>query len=316
MKPKVLSIVGPTACGKTSLSVELALHFGGEIVSADAVSVYKGLDIGSAKPSVQERKGVPHHLIDCADITDESFTVSAFRMLARKAIDEIINRKKLPIVVGGSGLYLDAIFGSMSFSTPSDPSIRADLENEYDHDQNAFFEALRASDPVTASRLHPNDRKRVVRAMEVFRLTGQPFSSLNRDFETAQKEDETYRVIRIGLNTDRGVLYERINSRVDRMIADGLQAEAFSLFERGLTPDRYRAMQSIGYAQLYDVYQGKASLADAIEEIKLDTRHFAKRQITWFKRNPNTVWIDPLNVSMPEIIRQVTELLYGDSKTD
>ncbi len=316
MKPNVLCIVGPTASGKTALSVELALHFDGEIVSADAVSVYRRLDVGSAKPSEAERKGVPHFLLDCADITDESFTVSTFRQLARQTIDDILARKKLPIVVGGSGLYLDAIFGSMSFSTPSDPLIRADLEKAYNRDQNAFFESLRASDPVTALRLHPNDRKRVVRAMEVFRLTGQPFSSLNRDFESAQSEDETYRTIRIGLSTDRRILYERINSRVDRMIEYGLLSEAFSLFDIGLTPDRYRAMQSIGYSQLYDVYQGKTTLADAIEKIKLDTRHFAKRQITWFKRNPNTTWIDPLNVTVPEIIRQVTELLNGDSETD
>lgn len=308
-KPIVLCIVGPTACGKTTLSVEVARRLNGEIVSADAVAVYRGLDIGSAKPTKAERQGIEHHLIDCAEITDESFTVSSFRSLAREAIDRIVSKGKLPIVVGGSGLYLDSIFSDMRFSTPSDPSIRSAIEKEYDADQNSVFEALRASDPVTAARLHPNDKKRVVRALEVFRLTGTPFSELNRSFEAAQKENETYQTVRIGLNTDRNRLYERINVRVERMIADGLRDEAFALFEKGLTPDRYRAMQSIGYAQLYDAYLGICSFDEAVDRIKLDTRHFAKRQITWFKRNADTVWFDPFELTMQEIISKITELL-------
>ena len=307
--PTVLCIVGPTACGKTALSVDLARKLNGEIVSADAVAVYRGLDIGSAKPTGPERQGIPHHLIDCVDITDESFTVSTFRSAARSAIDGIAARGKLPIVVGGSGLYLDSIFADMRFSAPSDPSVRTSIEKEYDEDPNAVFEALRAADAVTASRIHPNDRKRVVRAVEVFRVTGKPFSELNAAFETAQAEDETYRTIRIGLNTDRKRLYERINARVDRMFSDGLIEEAFALFERGLTPDRYRAMQSIGYAQLYEAYLGNCSVEEAKEQIKLDTRHFAKRQITWFKRNPNTIWFDPFETDMSEIIQQITEMV-------
>lgn len=306
----VLCIVGPTACGKTALSVAIAQAFSGEIVSADAVAVYRGLDIGSAKPSKEERQGIPHFMIDCADITDDSFTVSAFREKAREAIEAILSRGDLPVIVGGSGLYLDAIFADMNFSAPSDPEIRAAIEKEYDRDQNAVFEALRAADAQTANRLHPNDKKRVVRALEVYRITDKPFSEINRAFEKAQQNDGTYRTIRIGLNTDRRILYDRIDRRVDRMMEQGLPEEAYSLFDRGFTPDRYRAMQSIGYAQLYEAYCGRCTEAEAVDRIKLDTRHFAKRQITWFKRNRDTVWFDPMQVSMPQIIEKVTELLH------
>lgn len=308
-RPNVLCIVGPTACGKTALSVALAKKVGGEIVSADAVAVYRGLDIGSAKPTEAEREGVPHHLIDCVDVTDDSFTVSSFRALAREAIDDILRRKKLPIVVGGSGLYVDAVFSDMRFSTPSDSTIRAAIEKEYDACPEAVFAALRSADPVTAQRLHPNDKKRVVRALEVFRVSGQPFSVLNRDFSSVQQGDDTYRSIRIGLNTDRQKLYARINRRVDRMMADGLKEEAFSFFDRGLTPDNCRALQSIGYTQLFDVYTGSASLGAAIEQIKLDTRHFAKRQITWFKRDQSTVWFDPTEQPTEITVQNITETI-------
>lgn len=308
-RPNVLCIVGPTACGKTALSVALAKKLGGEIVSADAVAVYRGLDIGSAKPTEAEREGVPHHLIDCVDVMDDSFTVSSFRALAREAIDDILRRKKLPIVVGGSGLYVDAVFSDMRFSAPSDSTIRAAIEKEYDACPEAVFAALRSADPVTAQRLHPNDKKRVVRALEVFRVSGQPFSVLNRDFSSVQQGDDTYRSIRIGLNTDRQKLYARIDRRVDRMMADGLKEEAFSFFDCGLTPDNCRALQSIGYAQLFDVYTGSASLGAAVEQIKLDTRHFAKRQITWFKRDQSTVWFDPTEQPTEITVQNITETI-------
>lgn len=311
VRPKVLCVAGPTACGKTSLSVALAKRLSGEIVSADAVAVYRGMDIGSAKPSDQERQGVPHHMIDCVDVTDDSFTVSTFRRQARDAIDGILTRGKIPIVVGGSGLYLDSIFSDMRFSAPSDPAVRASVEKEYDDDPNALFESLRKEDAKTAERLHPNDKKRVVRAVEVLRITGKPFSALNRAFETAQRSDDTYEALRIGLNMDRSVLYDRIDRRVDQMVKQGLLQEAFSFFDRGLTPSNCRAMQSIGYAQLYNVYIGQEPLEHAIEQIKLDTRHYAKRQITWFKRNPDITWFDPMSLKTDELVLQIMEILYG-----
>lgn len=309
-RSKVLCIVGPTACGKTALSVALAKRLSGEIVSADAVAVYRGMDIGSAKPTKQERQGILHHMIDCVDVTDETFTVSVFRKQARNAIDDILAREKTPIVVGGSGLYLDSVFSDMRFSAPSDSDIRAAIEKEYDDDPKSLFESLRRVDPKTAERLHPNDKKRVVRALEVLRITGKPFSALNQAFESAQHSDDSYDVVRIGLNMDRSVLYERIDQRVDRMIEQGLQQEAFTFFDRGLTPDTCRAMQSIGYAQLYDVYTGRETLDRATERIKLDTRHFAKRQLTWFKRNTETKWFDPTKQTVDELVLQITELMY------
>lgn len=309
-KPVVLCIVGPTACGKTSLSVETALRLSGEIVSADAVAVYRGLDIGSAKPTPEERRSVPHHLIDCVDLSDQSFTVSTFRDMARDAIDGIVKRGKLPIVVGGSGLYVDSVFSDMRFSAPSDSDIRAVIEKEYDANPNAVYEALSASDPITAARLHPNDKKRIVRAVEVYRITGSPFSALNRDFESAQKDDQTYDTVRVGLNMDRKTLYERIDARVDRMAEDGLVSEAYDLFDQGYTLDRYRAMQSIGYAQLYEAYCGRCTIEEALQNVKTDTRHFAKRQLTWFKRNKDTVWLDALLQPQETMIQIITELLH------
>ena len=309
----VLCIVGPTASGKTALAVELASRCGGEIISADAVAVYPGLDIGSAKPTAEERRGIPHHLIDCAELTNNDFTVSTFRTMAREALDDIISRDRQPIVVGGSGLYLDAVFSDMQFSTPSDPAIRASIEKEYDHDPKTVFDTLREYDPVTASRLHPNDKKRVVRALEVYRITGKPFSDLNRSFASAQQGDDTYRTLRIGLNMDRSILYDRIDRRVDQMMKSGLREEAYSLFEQGLTPENFRALQSIGYAQLYDAYIGKCSLPEAIGQIKLDTRHFAKRQITWFKRDPNTTWFDVTKLSIDELAQKTMEILEWKS---
>lgn len=305
----VLCIVGPTGCGKTAVSIRLAELLDGEIVSADAVAVYRGLDIGSAKPTAEERRGIPHHLIDCTDLENDSFSVSEYRSLARTCIEEILSRGKLPIVVGGSGLYVDSVFSDMRFSTPSDPVIRAALEKEYDENANGVFDALRRVDPVSASRLHPNDKKRVVRAMEVFYISDKPFSALNDSFASAQKNDNTYRVVRVGLNMPRDVLYRRIERRVDRMIEDGLVREAFTLFQKGYTPDRVKAMQSIGYAQLYPVFTGNCSLSQGIESIKQDTRRFAKRQITWFKRNPETVWFDVSAVSDQELIDRITDLL-------
>lgn len=287
---RVVCIVGPTACHKTEASILLAKAIDGEIVSADSVAVYRGLDIGSAKPTIEERAGVPHHMIDVAEITDMDFTVARFREEARQSIDDILRRGKPPIVVGGSGLYSDAIFSDMRFSVPSDSTVRAALEDEYQWNPEAVFARLRAADPITAARLHPNDAKRVVRALEVFQISGQPFSAWNRDFESVQTQADGYQVIRFGLTMDRAALYERIDRRVDGMFDLGLQAEAFALFDRGLTPDRYPAMQSIGYAQLYEVCTGQCSLSEAREAIKRSTRHFAKRQLTWFRRNTKTKW--------------------------
>ncbi len=286
----VVCIIGPTACHKTEVSIALANRMNGEIVSADSVAVYRGLDIGSAKPTETERAAAVHHMIDVADVWDTDYSVSRFRSEARAAIDGICSRGKLPIVVGGSGLYSDAIFSEMRFSVPRKDDLRALLEKEYALDPEAFFARLKRVDAVTAARLHPNDAKRVVRAIEVYELTGKPFSEWNPSFLKAQEGEGTYRVFRIGLNMERNALYQRIEQRVDQMFKQGLIREAYALFDQGYTPDRYPAMQAIGYAQLFDAYRGICTTEEAKERIKLDTRHFAKRQLTWFRRNPTTIW--------------------------
>lgn len=288
-RPNVLCIVGPTACHKTEVSVLLAKAKGGEIVSADSVAVYRGLDIGSAKPTAQERNGIPHHLLDCVEPEDNGFSVAVFQQLGQAAIEDILSRGKLPIVVGGSGMYSDAIFADLSFSVPSDAVVRAGWERAYEEDAASVWLHLCRIDPRTADRLHPNDKKRVVRAIEVYELSGKPFSEWNRDFTEAQNGGGRFRVIRIGLDMDRALLYERIALRVRRMMEQGLKEEAFALFDRGLTP-AYPSMQSIGYAQLYEAYTGECTMEEAVQKIILDTRHFAKRQLTWFRRNPATKW--------------------------
>lgn len=288
-KPFVLCIIGPTACHKTEVSIQLAKQLNGEIVSADSVAVYRRLDIGSAKPTIEEQQAVPHHMIDVADITDTDYSVARFCQQARDAIESILSCGKLPIVVGGSGLYSDAIFSEMRFCAPSDPAIRSRLEKEYRTDADVLYDRLRRLDAVTAERLHRNDAKRIIRALEVYEVSGKPFSEWNEAFVKAQEEGERYRVFRCGLDMDRAKLYERINLRVDRMFENGLKQEAFSLFDEGLSP-RYPALQAIGYAQLYEAYRGAVTLEEAKEQIKLATRHFAKRQLTWFRRNKQTKW--------------------------
>lgn len=287
--PLVVCIVGPTACRKTEVSIHLAHKTDGEIISADSVAIYRELDIGSAKPSMVERNGIPHHMIDVADITDIHFTVATFRNLAHQAIDDVLMREKLPIVVGGSGLYMDSIFSNMNFSSPSNVEVRQRLESEYASSPTCVFERLKRIDPDTAARLHPNDAKRVVRALEVYEVSGKPFSALNQNFQSVQNNMKKYKVLRYGLNMDRSALYERINNRVDHMFKTGLKEEAFALFDKGYTP-AYPALQSIGYAQLYSVYQGLLSFEDAVNQIKQTTRRFAKRQLTWFHRDPETKW--------------------------
>lgn len=288
-KPTVLCLNGPTACHKTEISILLAKELNGEIISADSVAVYRGLDIGSAKPSIEERMQIRHHMIDIIDIDDTEFSVAVFRNLAIEAINSILNSGKLPIVVGGSGLYSDSIFAEMHFSAPSKPAIRTSIEEDYLKDPDAVFERLKACDPQTASKIHLNDAKRIIRALEVFEVSGKPFSEWNSEFRSVQESNEKFRVIRIGLDMDRKLLYSRIERRVDRMFEMGLVEEAFRIFDEGYTPI-YPALQSIGYAQLYSAYKGECTIEEAKAQIKLDTRHFAKRQLTWFRRNNNTIW--------------------------
>ena len=293
-RQRVVCIVGPTACHKTELSIELAKRTRGEIVSADSVQVYYHLDIGSAKPTMEERQGIPHHMIDCLPIDTVDVSVSMFRSMAMDAIDGIAFRGNTPIVVGGSGLYVNALTYPLGFAVPKNNEIRARVVAEYDQDPLKTYERLKACDSVSAQKLHPNDKKRIVRALEVYDCSGQPLSSYGADFLNSSGESPAVDPLMIGLTMDREQLYQRINLRVDRMMEQGLLAEARAIYDAPYDRD-LPALRSIGYQQLFAYFDGTCSLEEAVEKIKQDTRRFAKRQLTWFRRDERIAWYDATN---------------------
>jgi len=290
-RQRVVCIVGPTACHKTELSIELAKRTRGEIVSADSVQVYFDLDIGSAKPSIEERQGIPHHMIDCLPIDTVDVSVSMFRSMALEVIDGIASRGNTPIVVGGSGLYVNALTYPLGFAVPKNDEIRALVATEYDQAPLKAYERLNTVDPVSARKLHPNDKKRIVRALEVYDCSGQPLSGYGADFLNSAGDVAALDPLMIGLTMDREQLYQRINLRVDHMMAQGLLAEARAIYDADYQRD-LPALRSIGYQQLFAYFDGAYSLEEAIEKIKQDTRHFAKRQLTWFRRDERITWYD------------------------
>ena len=289
MKPLLL-ICGPTACHKSETALRLGERWGGEILSIDSVAVYRGMDIGSAKPNLSERQRVPHHLIDIVDPDDTSFSVAAFQQVADTALADLARRKVQPILVGGSGLYCDAVLEDMGYALPVDAALRKRLEAEYDADPQAFFTQMSMDDRPSGQKLHPNDKKRVVRAREVFLLSGRPFSSFNREYLAAQRHDR-YPAVRVGLAMPRKKLYDAIDRRVDRMMAEGLLDEVKGLQAKGYSR-QLPAMQAIGYAQLLAYLEREVPLEKAVEDIKRATRQFAKRQLTWFRRDERIRWFD------------------------
>ena len=276
----VIAVVGPTGSGKSDLGVELALRLGGEVINADALQFYRGMDIGTAKISPAERRGVPHHLLDIMEVTEEA-SVSAFQAQARRAVDEIRSRGRLPILVGGSGLYVRAALDVLEFPG-TDPRVRRELEDEL---AAVGLEAMRARlaavDPVSAERL--GDARRVVRALEVHRLTGRPFSSYMPRREYFQP------ALQIGLSVDRPVLHARLADRVQRMVDAGLPEEVRALDARGLRSGR-TASRALGYAQFLQVLDGEATVAEAAEQTVVATRQFARRQLTWFRADERIQW--------------------------
>ena len=288
---RIVCIVGPTACHKTECAIELAKRIDGEIVSADSVQVYFGMDIGSAKPSLEEREGIVHHLIDCVPIDSPEFSVSQYREMAKEAIAGIHSRGHVPIVVGGSGLYMNALTYPLGFAVPRNEEVRARLSAAYDENPQAAYQRLARVDPETAKRLHPNDKKRVLRALEVYDCSGKPLSSYGADFQNEAGEQTPFEPLLFGLNMDRAKLYERINLRVDRMMQQGLLEEARRIYDAKYAPD-LPALRSIGYQQLFAYFDGNCSLEQAVEQIKQDTRRFAKRQLTWFRRDLRIRWFD------------------------
>lgn len=280
-QPPVIAVVGPTGSGKSDLAVDLALELDGEVINADAMQFYRGMDIGTAKITEAERRGVPHHLLDILDVTEEA-SVSDFQRQARAAIAEIHGRGRRAILAGGSGLYVRAALDVLEFPG-TDPEIRARLERENDAAGTApLLEHLRNVDPVSAGRL--GDARRIIRALEVFELTGRPFSSFMPSREYVQP------AVQIGLAVDRDVLKERLADRVHRMVDQGLLAEVERLDAAGLRRGR-TAPRALGYAQFLKVLDGEADVAQAAEETIVATRQFARRQLTWFRADPRITWL-------------------------
>ena len=289
MPPKILVVSGPTASGKTALAVELALAHNGEVVSADSMQIYRRMDIGTAKPTRAEMRGVPHHMLDVAD-PEEDFSVARYVELAARCVDDILARGKLPIVAGGTGLYIDSLLSGRTFARfDPDSPLRRELEEELARRGGAaLLEELARVDPDTAARLHPNDGKRIVRALEVYRSTGTTLTEHNA---MTRSLPPRYDALTLTLAFQRREdMWDRIDRRVDRMMADGLAEEVRALLDSGV-PDRCTAMQAIGYKEMAAALRGDGDTARAAEEIKLRSRQYAKRQLTWFRRNPEARWI-------------------------
>ncbi len=282
---RLIAIVGPTAVGKTRLAIDLALRLDTEIISGDALQVYRGLDIGTAKPDTAERRGVIHHLIDILGPREE-FSVADFKPRAAALIAAINARGRIPILAGGTGLYVRSLLEDYRFNAaPGSEEIRRRLADLAERHGSAHLHSLlQAADPETAARLHPNDTRRVIRALESFEQSGEQVSR-------ARNDAPVYDSLVIGLTMERGKLYERINRRVDDMIAAGLVAEVAALLKSGVPPTA-RSLQAIGYKELADHLTGGADLAAAVANIKQATRNFAKRQYTWFRRMPYIHWVD------------------------
>ncbi|GAB6157512.1 tRNA (adenosine(37)-N6)-dimethylallyltransferase MiaA [Desulfotomaculum varum] len=308
LRPLVV-IVGPTAAGKTDVAIELSKLVRGEVISADSMLVYRGMDIGTAKPTLAERQGIPHHLIDIVD-PDQEFSVAMFQRAAEELIREITDRGNLPLLVGGTGLYVRSVIDHYDFTPATGNSeLREQLKQQAARVGNqAMHRQLAAVDPVTAQKLHPNDIRRVIRALEVYYQTGKPIS----EYQYVQKNNSPkYRCLMFGLTMDRQLLYQRIEQRVDLMLQKGLVEEVRQLMERY---DAWgTALQGLGYKEIIACLKGECTLAEAVELIKRNTRRFAKRQLTWFRADKRIHWLrleDYSNKS--ELAREIAKRIAGE----
>lgn len=299
MSNKIIVIVGPTAVGKTYVSVELAKKLNTEIISADSMQIYKGMDIGTAKVSNEEKQGIVHHMIDLIN-PDENYSVSDFKNDAENIIDNMLLSNNIPVIVGGSGLYVNSLIYDLDFGKAKSEDKLRDYYTYYyeEHGEDALYEKLKKIDPESAEKIHKNNVKRVIRALEVYDITGTKFSELNTDI---RKQSNKYECILVGLSMDRKILYERINQRVDKMIADGLVEEVRSLIDKGYDKNLV-SMQAIGYKEIIEYLEGNTTLEDAINILKRNTRRFAKRQYTWFLKDNNVKWFEIENTKEIDLI--------------
>lgn len=301
MKPVVLALVGPTGSGKTRTAIQLCKKLNAEIVSMDSMQIYRGMDIGTAKPTPEELAQAPHHMIDVAD-PDELFTVSMYREMAVKVIDDILSRGKVPLLVGGTGLYLQAISYEMSLGeNGADSDLRREL-NRIAEEPGGFMKLhnrLRLVDPQSAEKLHPNDIRRVIRALEIYETSGKAKSEQAGE----ERKEGPYRVLVYGLSLPREEMYARINRRVDDMVTLGLIEEVKALLEKGIEPRKEGgAMQAIGYKEIVSALRGEISMDQAISLIKQGSRRYAKRQWTWFRHDTRTKWYDWSEYRSPELL--------------
>ncbi len=307
MQPKLVVITGPTASGKTALGVALAQRLGGEVVSADSMQIYRGMDIGTAKPTPEEMEGVPHHMIDCVE-PGEDFSVGKYVQLADGCVQDILSRGKTAVIAGGTGLYVDSLIAGRTFAPVPQTGKREALEAQLRQEGGeAMLRKLRAVDPDAAARLHPADEKRIIRALEVYAETGRTITQHNLD---TQRIPPRYRPVWIGLDyLDRAVLYRRIDLRVDLMLQAGLLDEIRALLARGVSP-RTTAMQAIGYKECLGCLAGECTQDEAVAEIKLRSRQYAKRQLTWLRRNKDIHWFYRKNSrDLPAALQFSTEIL-------
>ncbi|MGG2091212.1 tRNA (adenosine(37)-N6)-dimethylallyltransferase MiaA [Bacillus sp. S13(2024)] len=302
-RDKVIVIIGPTAVGKTKLSIELAKALNGEIISGDSMQIYRNMDIGTAKVTEEEMDGIPHYMIDIKN-PEDSFSVAEFQELVRGHIADITKRGKLPIIVGGTGLYIQSVLYDYQFSDePGDPVYRKQLEQQAEeYGVEYVHRKLEEVDSISAKRIHPNNVRRVIRALEIFHTTGQTMSD-----QLEQQENELlYDVALIGLTMDRGLLYSRINLRVDIMMEQGLLAEVEYLYGDGVRD--CQSIQAIGYKELYEYFEGKTSLEEAVTALKTNSRRYAKRQLTWFRNKMDVNWFD---VTSGEKTIEILEYIEG-----
>ena len=291
-KPKIIAVVGPTASGKTALSVALAKALGGEVLSCDSMQIYRDMDIGTAKPTVEEQEGVPHHLLDIA-AADEPFSCAEYAAMAKAKVNEVLARGKLPIFCGGTGLYLDGVLrgGNSYEKTETDPVYRAELERmAAEQGVEAVHAMLAAVDPEAAEATHMNNVKRVIRALEIYHTTGMTKTELDRRSVMAETD---YDALVLGIRfPDTEALYRRINLRVDIMIEQGLVEECRALMAAGVFERSATAAQAIGYKELFPYLRGELPLESCVETLKMATRRYAKRQMTWFRMHGNVQWLD------------------------
>ncbi len=306
-REKVVVLIGPTAVGKTKLSIELAKKLNGEIISGDSMQIYRSMDIGTAKITHAEMEGIPHHLLDIKDPT-ETYSTAEYQVNVRKLIKEITERGKLPIIVGGTGLYIQSVIYDYQFSEQSsNASLREQLEQEVkENGIEALVERLRVIDPISAEKIHPNNHRRVIRALEIYITSGK---TMSENIEEQDLGELLYDVALIGLTMDREKLYNRINYRVDKMMESGLLLEVKSLYNAGVRD--VQSIQAIGYKELFQYLDGTVTLEEAVDLLKRNSRRYAKRQLTWFRNKMDVTWFDMTDEEFEKKFKEIVFILAG-----